>query len=407
MKKNLSAMSRSVVVMGMAMFFGLILSVGRLPTVWADDGTVAALVQKNADLEKRITVLEAKPAQPAAGFQLPDYLKDLTISGFVDTSYVYNVNHPDSGKNTARVFDTEANSFSLQAAKLAFERLPAKTGGAGFRIDLMAGDDAQVTTPYGFDSSKFDVEQAYVDVIFPVGKGLDVKAGRFVTLAGAEVIESKDNWNYSRSLLFGYAIPFTHTGVRASYPVLDTLTAYLGVNNGWDDVKDNNKGKTVESSVAWAPKDWFSTNIDILYGPEEIGNNHSNRALFDFVVTFQPIKKLTLKVNVDYANEQDAVALDKNGTWSGVAGYARYDFNDKWSLSDRIEYFADPNGLRIPGAVGQYLWENTPTLEFRPYKSLITRLEYRYDHSTDKVFTVASKAVPYQNTFSFEAIYVF
>ena len=35
-----------------------------------------------------------------------------------------------------------------------------------------------------------------------------------------EVIEGYDGWNdqYSRSLLFGYAIAFTHTGVKATYP---------------------------------------------------------------------------------------------------------------------------------------------------------------------------------------------
>ena len=34
--------------------------------------------------------------------------------------------------------------------------------------------------------------------------------GKFVTSAGAEVIEAKDNWNYSRSLLFVNAIPYLH-----------------------------------------------------------------------------------------------------------------------------------------------------------------------------------------------------
>ena len=28
------------------------------------------------------------------------------------------------------------------------------------------------------------------------------------------MIEAKDNWNYSRSLLFALAIPFYHVGVR-------------------------------------------------------------------------------------------------------------------------------------------------------------------------------------------------
>ena len=43
--------------------------------------------------------------------------------------------------------------------------------------------------------------------------------GKFVTSAGAEVIETNGNWNYSRSLLFALAIPYYHMGVRTSMPV--------------------------------------------------------------------------------------------------------------------------------------------------------------------------------------------
>ena len=34
-------------------------------------------------------------------------------------------------------------------------------------------------------------------------------------MAGAEVIETHSNWNYSRSLLFAWAIPYYHMGLRA------------------------------------------------------------------------------------------------------------------------------------------------------------------------------------------------
>jgi hypothetical protein len=51
---------------------------------------------------------------------------------------------------------------------------------------------------------------------------------------GAEVIESQDNWNYTRSTLFGYAIPFYHLGVRASMPVNDKLSLAGFVTNGWN-----------------------------------------------------------------------------------------------------------------------------------------------------------------------------
>ncbi|MFH0855284.1 MAG: porin [Candidatus Omnitrophota bacterium] len=423
---------KSVVVSSaVAVFLTLGFYPGGKSSVFADDGSQAKLLKKIEELENRIKLLESKNAPnetgPAvtksdveaivnekvalakedAGFKIPEILKDITLSGFVDTSYTYSFNHPDSGKTTGRVFDTEANSFNLQAAKIALEKLPAKTGGVGFRADLLIGSDAKVIKPYGWNTDDVNLEQAYIDVLVPVGNGLDIKGGKFVTLAGAEVIESKDNWNFSRSLLFGYAIPFTHTGVRASYPVFDTLTAYLGVNNGWDDIKDNNKGKTVESALAWSPKDWLSFNLAGIYGPEESGNNHSNRALVDFVATYQPFKKLTFKLNTDYAREQDLVSPGKAATWSGVAAYARYDINDKWSFSNRTEYFGDPDGVRVTSGTPADYWENTATLEYRPLKGLITRLEYRYDHATSDVYTVGSKAVDYQSTIGLEAIYAF
>jgi len=31
-------------------------------------------------------------------------------------------------------------------------------------------------------------------------------------------------FNYSRSILFGYAIPFAHTGIRATYAASDSMT---------------------------------------------------------------------------------------------------------------------------------------------------------------------------------------
>jgi len=413
--------------------WGIILLGGYVSTVSADEAGEAKLLKKIETLEKRIQVLESgqpstapslvtrtdveaivsekvAQAKQEGGFQLPAALQGITMSGFVDTTYVYNTNRPDAGTNTGRVFDTEANSFGVQAAKLAFEKLPEKTGGVGFRMDMLIGQDAKVLNngTNGFvDDGHFDLEQAYIDVMAPLGKGLDIKAGKFVTLHGAEVIESKDNWNVSRSFLFGYAIPFTHTGVRASYPISDTLTGYFGINNGWDDVKDNNKSKSVESSLAWTPKDWISFNLAGMYGPEQAGNNHSNRALVDFVTTYKPFEKLTFRLNADYAADEDAVAAGEDGFWSGVAGYVRYDFNDKWSLSNRVEYFSDPKGLRVVAGTNEDLWENTVTLELRPYKNLITRLEYRYDQSTAQIYTLNSKSTDHQSTIGVEAIYTF
>ena len=114
----------------------------------------------------------------------------------------------------------------------------------------------------------FDLTEAYIDYVAPVGKGLKFRVGKFVTYNGAEVIEARDNPNYSRSLLFNYAIPFTHTGLMAGYTFSDALTANLYLMQGWDITDDNNKGKTVGASIAYTPMEQLAMTFNFTYGPE-------------------------------------------------------------------------------------------------------------------------------------------
>ena len=82
-----------------------------------------------------------------------------------------------------------------------------------------------------------------------MGKGLQVDIGKFVTPAGAEVIETKDNWNYSRGLLFSYAIPYYHFGMRAKYAFNDKYALTGFFVNGWNNVVDNNSGKDLRRQL--------------------------------------------------------------------------------------------------------------------------------------------------------------
>ena len=58
-------------------------------------------------------------------------------------------------------------------------------------------------------------------------------------------------------------------------------------------------------------------------------------------------------------------------------------------------------------AVAQTLWEFTGTLQYKPFASLMTRLEYRYDKSNQNVFQVGGRATSYQPTVSLDVIYLF
>src|SRR5207253_10542766 len=101
----------------------------------------------------------------------------------------------------------------------------------------------------------FDLRQASASYIAHIASGLRFDVGKYLTHLGYEVIEGYDGYNdnYSRSILFGYAIPFTHTGVKASYAFSSKVAAMFEVVNGWDLVRDNNRSKSLGAQLTLTP----------------------------------------------------------------------------------------------------------------------------------------------------------
>lgn len=406
---------------------GLLVTAGMGPA-WASE--TDDLKKEIADLKSRLGQLETRLVKqeqaitalpPTAGegtVELPSLMKNVQLSGFVDASYVYNTQSPENRTNSLRVFDTDANGFTPHAFELVLQKPVSEESRVGFRTDVDFGEDSEVvgavTTGLGSGTDEIDLQQVYAEALLPVGNGLNVKFGKFVTLHGAEVIESKDNWNFSRSYLFGYAIPFTHTGLRLHYPVNSWLATMFGVNQGWDVVDDNNSAKTIEWSGILTPTAKTFLSVTGMHGAEQANDSRDIRHLLDVVLGYNPTDKLSLKLNYDYGHESDAVSEgpDENASWQGIAGYARYQVNDWYAIAGRAEYFADEDGVRTgvraANGVGDVrLTEFTLTNEFKVYKDLITRLEYRHDHASDAVFNAGSSRDNTQDTFSAEVIYPF
>jgi len=321
----------------------------------------------------------------ADSMTVEDIKKALGLSIYLQGGYAYNFENPDSQENELRVFDHKANSFTFDLAQLVFVK-DAPINGVGFKLKLSAGETAKFIHSRGFGEAddEFDLTEAYVDYLAPLGRGLKFRFGKFATYHGAEVIEAKDNPNYSRSFLFNYAIPFTHTGLMISYPFSDALTGNVHIVNGWDNTDDNNKGKTFGLSLGYIPMEQFSMNFNLMYGPEKDDNNSDNRFLFDWVGTIKPVKNLALILNTDYVTEENSASDGDDAKWYGIAGIVKYDFTDMFSLSLRAEYFKDQDGLRTGTA--QALKEITFTPEIRVAQGLIIRPEYRHDWSDERVF---------------------
>lgn len=339
----------------------------------------------------------ADEEKKAGGMTVDDIKKMLGLSIYLQGGYTFNFENPDSQENDLRVFDHRANNFTFDLAQIQFAK-DAPAGGVGYKLKISAAETAKFIHALGLgiksgenpkDTEPFDLTEAYVSYVAPLGKGIRFDFGKMATYHGAEVIEARDNPNYSRSFLFNFAIPFTHTGLKVSYPFSDTLNASVHIVNGWDNFEDNNKGKTIGVSVGYTPVEQFSTIVNLMYGPEKDDNNHDNRFLFDWVGTVKPIKNLTFLLNADYATEEHSAPDGGMAKWYGIAGIAKYDFSDRYSLSMRVEYFKDQDGVRTGTA--QALKEITITPEIRLVQNLILRPEYRHDWSNKESFDSNSK----------------
>ncbi|MBI5750235.1 MAG: porin [Nitrospinae bacterium] len=347
----------------------------------------------------------------------PNIIKDIKVNGFVSTSYNHNLNDPDTRKVNYRPFNENANSFNLDVAELVFQKEAAEAGDIGFRTDIMYGytiPKAIRSTWPGVTQSAdddFDIQQAYVRYVAPIGNGLTLDMGKCITEMGAEVIEGYDAWNYnySRSLLFYYTIPFTHTGLRGTYKFNDVATLTGEILNGWDNVIDNNKGKSYCAHLMLMPVSNTMINLKYMGGPEQTNNDTNNRSVFDVNLTATLFERLTL--NFDYVNGSEqkdpnnVVTANGDSKWSGLAGVVRYAASDRYAINIRGETFKDEDGART--GTKQDMWEVTVTPEFTVKKNLVIRPEYRYDVSDKEVFDKGKTTDPKVKNQSTVAVNVF
>ncbi|PYY09055.1 MAG: porin [Acidobacteria bacterium] len=373
----------------------------------------AAMANSTPPPQNNLAPTSGAATAAPTGPSLAGLLGPTTLSGFVDTYYGQNFNNPASRTNTLRAFDLSTNQFGLNLVELVADRQPdANNSRTGYHIALGFGQAMNVvnsTDPGGLGFGQY-LKEAYFSYLAPVGKGLQVDAGKFVTPHGAEVIETKDNWNYSRGLLFSYAIPFYHFGVRAKYTFNDKYAIAGYLVNGWNDVVDNNSGKTYGATFAWNPTKKFGITQNYMAGPEQTNINTNWRQLSDTVVTYSPTGRLSFMVNYDYARGDRIPTVPKPVYWTGAAGYVRYLLNRSNALATRYEYYDDKYGVTTGGFTNptpQHLHGFTETYEHLLAHHIMTRFEFRRDMSNQPSFMKGTTPVMAQNTATAGFVFMF
>lgn len=348
------------------------------------------------------------PAGPAPGA--------VTISGLIDGYYQVNYQHPGSagkptfaapfsGVNATRVFDYK-DGFGLSLAEININRTAGKGFPLGVTATLTAFDTPPVVyaTEPGGKVGYEGIQQFYLTYTpHLLGRDVAIDFGKFVTPFGNEVIESVNNDNYSRGLVFTYAIPFYHTGFRFAAPLVKKVTFTGGIVNGWNNTTDDNNAKSFFVSFNWAPDSHFTGVLNYMGGSEGTGaygkivptNGAGNITtnLYEFVPIWNVTSKLKLSGDLAYGDGSgDVNGAHVSGKWLGMAAYARYQWTPVIATALRVEQFEDmpgvgmlpgnsAGGLRL-GAGYAKIRSFTATLEYAAFHGkLISRLEYRHDRA--------------------------
>ncbi len=367
---------------------------------------VPAALLLAASLVLPVAAAAQEPPPPAAPAPAPSPSPSpspepskVDVGGYVDTYYLWNTNKTDPA---LRSYDVHHNAFSLNAADVSVSKTPTADSRVGFVADVFFGDAADLTSSAepssGGKEIYKNIKQGYLSLL--TGK-VQWDAGKFVTPMGAEVIESQNNWNYSRSILFGFAIPFYHAGVRATYTVNPKATLQAMLVNGWNDVIENNSDKTVHLSLTLKPNASWTWVANYMVGKEAPQNApvRDVRNLFDTTLTWTATPKLSLMANGDYGAEGPT-------KWWGIAAYAKYQAIPAWAVVARYEYDDDSQGgfMTISGKAQSF----TLTSDHLIASGLRARLEYKLDHVDHDFFHKSDGTlVANQPTFTVGLVYAF
>ncbi|MBM3264436.1 MAG: porin [candidate division Zixibacteria bacterium] len=353
-------------------------SVPSVPSV-AGAPTPEAPPDNAADAKDQNVVQVATPPPAAISSSL---LTGWRAHGFVDTYYSFNFNRPASRRNQLRNFDVQSHELTLNIMEIVLEKPVTEHTRTGFRFDFNLGPATSLmhSADPGRNEISKHIQQAYATFALLPGRNLSVDAGIFVTPLGNEVIETADNRNYSRSLLFAYAIPYYHAGVRVQYAASPSIGASMYLVNGWNNMRDNNRGKTFALQATIQPASPVKIIQTYMTGTEQTGQG-SLRHVFNTILAARISPTVDFSIDGVYGWERY-----QNGrvSWYGLAGYLTVAPSERWSFSPRLEWFEDRSGFTT--GVSQRLMEFTLTQDVRPHPHFLFRLEYRMDLSTVPFF---------------------
>jgi hypothetical protein len=365
---------------------------------------------------------------------------NISVSGWLEGGYSFNNrHHSNEPAITPGPFNHEVgNHFMFNQLGLRIERQIAdpKAFDVGGLVEVIYGTDAGLmhSSGWGFNGNdptddgapadaipdayrafyQVDISQAYVDVNLPIGNGLKIRAGKFISLIGNEYANPTLNQFYSHSWTFNGG-PYSVTGVLGSYNINDQLSVSAGISRGWDmTMEDKNGSIDGLGIITYTPSKEWSLSLGWNVGPQNAGDNGHYRVVLDPIISWQATEQLKLGLECLYVYDTG------EDIWS-AAGYAAYAVNDFLTLNARVEaYHTSATGIGAVTAPSSFDSLNiysvtlgatiTPFANTAILKNFVIRPEIRYDFSDSSAhapFTAGGRSYKDQLVFAADFIFKF
>lgn len=339
------------------------------------------------------------------------YDAPFTLAGWVEAFYSWNFNQPSNGITAYRGFDNRHNTFDLANVVLDLHwdwenvvgRIMLQWGTTPATYYLAEPLSLSLGSGAGDSSIAFwqFLQEANVGYRVPIGSGLLVEAGLFISPIGPEGMAVNGDFLFSRSNLF-YGLPFYHTGFRFTYHFDDHVALVLWAVNGWNTILDNNDEKSLALQLVVTIDDVLTANAIYFTGVERgtgsterqlaPGDDVPWRHMLDLNATITPNAWLGIITQLNGGFEPTRLGL---AAWVAGALSIRVRPIEWLGLSARGDFFWE----RVPTGAGAIFWGGsewvqgtTVGVDLHPEDHVSLRIEYRHDESAGALYYAGNVA---------------
>jgi len=316
-----------------------------------------------------------------------DYQGKVTIGGYIDTYYGYDFNKPASGDRPYFVSMARHNEVNIN---LAYVDL--KYNASRLRARFIPGFGTYVNSNYAAEPGSLkNIMEGSIGVKISNTKNIWLDAGVLGSPYTNETAISKDHLMYSRSFSAEYT-PYYLAGVKLSASLNEKLDFNLYLMNGWQQISDQNKGKSMGTLLEYHPiKDWLVSWATYV-GDERSSTSPLNRMRYFTDIHVAYTKGPVSATGCVYAGIQQRLNANNSTSsdnWWQANLIGQYTFTKKVSLSGRIEYFSDPKSVQITpitGASGFSSYSTGLCLNLHIASNIVARFESRTFFSGEEVY---------------------